>query len=54
MEMLFDCAIIGGGPAGLKAALVLGRARRNTILFDNNNPRMKLHLSLMGSLRVME
>ena len=37
--MLFDCAIIGGGPAGLNAALVLGRARRNTILFDNNNPR---------------
>ena len=39
MSNLFDCAIIGGGPAGLNAALVLGRARRNTILFDNNNPR---------------
>jgi thioredoxin reductase len=39
MIYLFDCAIIGGGPAGLNAALVLGRARRNTILFDNNNPR---------------
>ena len=39
MKMLFDCAIIGGGPAGLNAALVLGRARRNTILFDNNNAR---------------
>lgn len=39
MKMLFDCAIIGGGPAGLNAALVLGRARRNTVLFDNNNPR---------------
>ena len=37
--MIFDCAIIGGGPAGLNAALVLGRARRNTLLFDNNNPR---------------
>ena len=37
--MLFDCSIIGGGPAGLNAALVLGRARRNTILFENNNPR---------------
>jgi thioredoxin reductase len=36
---LFDCAIIGGGPAGLNAALILGRARRNVILFDNNNPR---------------
>ena len=39
MDMLFDCAIIGGGPAGLNAALVLGRTRRNTILFDNNDPR---------------
>lgn len=39
MKILFDCAIIGGGPAGLNAALVLGRARRNTLLFDNNNPR---------------
>jgi thioredoxin reductase len=39
MSNLFDCAIIGGGPAGLNAALILGRARRNTILFDNNNPR---------------
>ena len=39
MKMLFDCAIIGGGPAGLNAALVLGRARRNTILFDNDNAR---------------
>src|ERR687889_2907426 len=39
MDVLFDCAIIGGGPAGLNAALVLGRARRNTILFDNDKPR---------------
>jgi thioredoxin reductase len=39
MDMLFDCAIIGGGPAGLNAALILGRARRNVMLFDNNNPR---------------
>jgi thioredoxin reductase len=37
--MLFDCVIIGGGPAGLNAALVLGRARRNVLLFDNNSPR---------------
>ncbi|MBP1178004.1 MULTISPECIES: NAD(P)/FAD-dependent oxidoreductase [Paenibacillus] len=37
--MLYDCAIIGGGPAGLNAALVLGRARRNVALIDNNRPR---------------
>lgn len=37
--MLFDCAIISDGRAGLNAALILGRARRNVILRDNNNPR---------------
>jgi thioredoxin reductase len=37
--MLLDCVIIGGGPAGLNAALVLGRAKRNVILFDDNQPR---------------
>lgn len=36
---MLECAIIGGGPAGLNAALVLGRAKRNVILFDNNQPR---------------
>ena len=47
--MLFDCAIIGGGPAGLSGALILGRARRNVTLFDNNNPNeagRKLSLNL--------
>jgi thioredoxin reductase len=34
-----DCAIIGGGPAGLSAALVLGRARRHVLMFDHNRPR---------------
>ncbi|MWC28235.1 NAD(P)/FAD-dependent oxidoreductase [Paenibacillus sp. MMS18-CY102] len=37
--MIYDCAIIGGGPAGLNAALVLGRARRTVALVDNNQPR---------------
>ncbi|MBP1989906.1 NAD(P)/FAD-dependent oxidoreductase [Paenibacillus eucommiae] len=37
--MPVDCAIVGGGPAGLNAALVLGRARRSVILFDDNKPR---------------
>lgn len=35
----FEIAIIGGGPAGLSAALVLGRARRATVLFDAGAPR---------------
>ena len=37
--MSIDCAIIGGGPAGLNAALVLGRARRTVLVFDDNQPR---------------
>jgi thioredoxin reductase len=39
IDTLFDCAIIGGGPAGLNAALILGRTRRDVILLDNNTPR---------------
>ncbi len=37
--MVIDCAVIGGGPAGLNAALVLGRAKRNVLVFDDNQPR---------------
>ncbi|MDX1807660.1 MAG: NAD(P)/FAD-dependent oxidoreductase, partial [Paenisporosarcina sp.] len=37
-----DCIIIGGGPAGLNAALVLGRARREIVLLDHNNARNKV------------
>lgn len=37
--MSYDCAIVGGGPAGLSAALVLGRARRSVALLDNSQPR---------------
>lgn len=35
----FDAAIVGGGPAGLSAAIVLGRACRRVIVFDHNKPR---------------
>jgi len=34
-----DCIIIGGGPAGLNAAVVLGRCRRKVLLFDTGEHR---------------
>lgn len=36
---LFDVVIIGGGPAGLNAAVVLGRCNRKVLLFDHRNQR---------------
>jgi thioredoxin reductase len=35
----YDVAIIGGGAAGLSAALVLGRARRRVVVIDAGSPR---------------
>ena len=34
MDTTWDCIIVGGGAAGLSAGLVLGRARRRTLLLD--------------------
>ncbi|MHA3835200.1 NAD(P)/FAD-dependent oxidoreductase [Terrabacter sp. AAH1] len=34
-----DIAIIGGGPAGLQAALSIGRLHRDAVLFDDGNYR---------------
>jgi thioredoxin reductase len=34
MDNLWDCVIVGGGAAGLSAGVVLGRARRRTLLVD--------------------
>ncbi len=37
-----DVMIIGGGPAGMSAALVLGRARRDVIVIDEALPRNRV------------
>src|SRR5215203_3824258 len=36
---IYDCIIIGGGPAGLNAAVVLGRCLRKVLLFDTEQYR---------------
>ncbi|MGO4940348.1 NAD(P)/FAD-dependent oxidoreductase [Fundicoccus sp. Sow4_D5] len=36
---MFDVVIIGGGPAGMSAALVAGRGKQNVLLIDEEKPR---------------
>lgn len=47
---ILDAIIVGGGPAGLNAALVLGRCRRTVMLFDDGKPRNAVSHALHGFL----
>lgn len=45
-----DVIVVGGGPAGLSAALVLGRACREVRLFDDGRPRNASSRAVHGFL----
>jgi thioredoxin reductase len=47
---LYDVIIVGGGPAGLSAALVLGRCRRKVLVCDAGNPRNAASTAMHGFL----
>src|SRR3954471_18495378 len=45
-----DVIVIGGGPAGLSAALMLGRCRRSVLVCDCGQPRNRRSRALHGYL----
>jgi thioredoxin reductase len=45
-----DVVVIGGGAAGLSAALVLGRARRRVAVVDAGEPRNAAAAHMQGFL----
>lgn len=47
---MFDVIIIGGGPAGLSAGLILGRFRRSVLICDSQKPRNARSTGVHGFL----
>ncbi|AVH60223.1 MULTISPECIES: NAD(P)/FAD-dependent oxidoreductase [Streptomyces] len=50
MTETYEVVVIGGGAAGLSAALVLGRARRRTLVVDSGEPRNAPAAHMQGYL----
>ena len=46
----YDAVIVGGGPAGLSAALVLGRARKRVLVVDSDRPANAVSRGVGGLL----
>lgn len=47
---VWDAIVVGSGPTGMNAALVLGRCRRSVLLFDDAKPRNAVSHALHGFL----
>jgi thioredoxin reductase len=47
---MYDVIIVGAGPAGLSAALILGRCRRSVLVCDTGRPRNAAARALNGYL----
>jgi thioredoxin reductase len=45
---VLDVLIVGGGPAGLSAALMLGRCRRRVLVCDSGHPRNEASHAMHG------
>jgi thioredoxin reductase len=47
---MYDVIVVGAGPAGLSAALILGRARRRVLVCDSGHPRNAASRAMHGYL----
>lgn len=50
IDELYDCIVIGAGPAGLSASLFLARYLRRTLTFHHNSPRNEYAHGVHGFL----
>src|SRR6185295_16318897 len=49
-QQIYDCIVVGAGPAGLSASLFLARYRHRTLTFHHNSPRNEYAHGVHGFL----